>query len=580
MSVAPALSESDRLLLRTARHGNWWLVLLGCASLALAAAEVLLPTAIGNAVDAAIAKAADGEHTTAVWLVACAALVLVIVVSEGAILLSSGTATARATAWLRVTLAGHVIARGPASSSTGDTVSRIVGGTADAGVAPASVVMAATAVIAPVASVVALGLISPWLVVAFIAGFPALAIVLRRFVRDSSDVSVAYQRAQGAIAGRLLDALAGARTIAAAGTQDAERKRILIPLTDLRTHGDAAWRVQARAAAQGMVLVPVMQVVVLAVAGLQLAQHRILPGQLIAASQYAVLAVGVGGTFGQLNRLARARGGGRRVDGLLAQEPVTYGTSQLPRGTGDIRFRKVTVRRDRKAILRDLDLAIPGGLSVAIVGRSGTGKSTLARLAGRLADPDEGEVTLDGCDLRLVSRNALRTAVVYAFERPALFGETPRAAISFGAWQPTDADLLSAAAASTADTFLARLPGGMRAPLDELTLSGGEVQRLGLARAFAHARRARLLILDDATSSLDTATEMQVSEAIARQMRDHTRLIVAHRAATAARADLVAWLDDGRIRALAPHSDLWAETEYRAIFGADAPTALAENGPC
>jgi ATP-binding cassette subfamily B protein len=580
MSVAPALSESDRLLLRTARHGNWWLVLLGCASLALAAAEVLLPTAIGNAVDAAIAKAADGGHTTAVWLVACAALVLVMVVSEGAILLASGTATARATAWLRVTLAGHVIARGPASSSTGDTVSRIVGGTADAGVAPASVVMAATAVIAPVASVVALGLISPWLVVAFIAGFPALAIVLRRFVRDSSDVSVAYQRAQGAIAGRLLDALAGARTIAAAGTQDAERKRILIPLTDLRTHGDAAWRVQARAAAQGMVLVPVMQVVVLAVAGLQLAQHRILPGQLIAASQYAVLAVGVGGTFGQLNRLARARGGGRRVDGLLAQEPVTYGTSQLPRGTGDIRFRKVTVRRDRKAILRDLDLAIPGGLSVAIVGRSGTGKSTLARLAGRLADPDEGEVTLDGCDLRLVSRNALRTAVVYAFERPALFGETPRAAISFGAWQPTDADLLSAAAASTADTFLARLPGGMRAPLDELTLSGGEVQRLGLARAFAHARRARLLILDDATSSLDTATEMQVSEAIARQMRDHTRLIVAHRAATAARADLVAWLDDGRIRALAPHSDLWAETEYRAIFGADAPTALAENGPC
>jgi ATP-binding cassette subfamily B protein len=580
MSVAPALSESDRLLLRTARQGNWWLVLLGCASLALAAAEVLLPTAIGNAVDAAIAKAADGEHTTAAWLVACAALVLVMVVSEGAILLASGTATARATAWLRVTLAGHVIARGPASSSTGDTVSRIVGGTADAGVAPASVVMAATAVIAPVASVVALGLISPWLVVAFIAGFPALAIVLRRFVRDSSDVSVAYQRAQGAIADRLLDALAGARTIAAAGTQDAERKRILIPLTDLRTQGDAAWRVQARAAAQGMVLVPVMQVVVLAVAGLQLAQHRILPGQLIAASQYAVLAVGVGGTFGQLNRLARARGGGRRVDGLLAQEPVTYGTSQLPRGTGDIRFRKVTVRRDRKAILRDLDLAIPGGLSVAIVGRSGTGKSTLARLAGRLADPDEGEVTLDGCDLRLVSRNALRTAVVYAFERPALFGETPRAAISFGAWQPTDADLLSAAAASTADTFLARLPGGMSASLDALTLSGGEVQRLGLARAFAHARRARLLILDDATSSLDTATEMQVSEAIARQMRDHTRLIVAHRAATAARADLVAWLDDGRIRALAPHSDLWAETEYRAIFGADAPTALAEDGPC
>jgi ATP-binding cassette subfamily B protein len=561
------LSEADRLLRRTVRHSGWWLILLATASLALAAAEVLLPAAIGNAVDAAIA---GGGHAATKWLAACASLVVLVIVAGGAIQLATGTATARATAWLRVMLARHLIGRGPESSSTGDTVSRLVGGTADAGAAPASVVMAATAVIAPLASVIALGLIDPWLVVAFVVGFPALALVLRRFVRDSSDVSTAYSRAQGAIAGRLLDALAGARTIAAAGTQELERARILVPLPDLRAHGHDFWRVQARAATQGMVIVPVMQVIVLVVAGLQLAQHRISPGELVAASQYAVLAVGIGAAIGQLNRLGRARGGSRRVAELLTRRPTAYGNRDFPSGPGDLRLRSVTVRRDHDVILRELDLAIPGGLSVAIVGRSGTGKSTLASLAGRLTDPDDGEVTLDGRDLRFVTRNALRTAIVYAFERPALFGDTPEAAIGFGIWSPPDDALTSAASASTAETFLARLPGRMHAPLNELALSGGEVQRLGLARAFAHADRARLLILDDATSSLDTATEMLVSQAISGQLNDRTRLIVAHRAATAARADLVAWLDDGRVRALAPHGDLWADPDYRAIFAADA----------
>jgi ATP-binding cassette subfamily B protein len=111
-----------------------------------------------------------------------------------------------------------------------------------------------------------------------------------------------------------------------------------------------------------------------------------------------------------------------------------------------------------------------------------------------------------------------------------------------------------------------------------LTLSGGEIQRLGLARAFAHAGAARLLILDDATSSLDTVTEMQVSEVVTSRLRGRTRLIVAHRVATAARADLVAWLDNGRIRGLAPHERLWLEPDYRALFGTTQPGAAERAG--
>jgi ATP-binding cassette, subfamily B, bacterial len=232
----------------------------------------------------------------------------------------------------------------------------------------------------------------------------------------------------------------------------------------------------------------------------------------------------------------------------------------------------VTARRDSQTVLSGLDLTVPGSCAVAVVGRSGAGKSTLANLAGRLTDPDEGEITLDGLALPRLTPHALRDAIVYAFDRPVLFGQTPFAVISFGAFQPPRDHVLAAAADSHAAPFLARLPGGLHTPLDHTPLSGGEVQRLGLARAFAHAGRARLLILDDATSSLDTATEMLISQVLTGQMSDRTRLIVAHRATTAARADLVAWLDRGRLRALAPHRELWADPDYRAIFAAEPGT--------
>ena len=218
---------------------------------------------------------------------------------------------------------------------------------------------------------------------------------------------------------------------------------------------------------------------------------------------------------------------------------------------------------------------MPAGAAVALVGRSGAGKSTLAWLAGRLADPDAGTVLLDGTDLREFTKAALREAVVYAFERPELLGDTPGDVIGFGFRRPDDAQVRAAAGQAQAAAFLARLPRQMSTSLDRTPLSGGEVQRLGLARAFAHADAARLLVLDDATSSLDTVTEMLVARAVTDELSGLTRLIVAHRAATAARADLVAWLDGGRIRALAPHAELWADREYRANFAAGGPDGRA-----
>jgi ATP-binding cassette subfamily B protein len=147
-----------------------------------------------------------------------------------------------------------------------------------------------------------------------------------------------------------------------------------------------------------------------------------------------------------------------------------------------------------------------------------------------------------------------------------LLGDTVGEAIGFGPHPLAPRETVAAARAAGADSFVTRLPGGYDTPRAQAPLSGGEVQRLGLARAFAHA--GRLLVLDDATSSLDTVTELHVARALLHDHHGRTRLLVTHRAATAARADLVAWLDSGRLRALAAHTALWSDPAYRALFAA------------
>ncbi|MGH3670267.1 MAG: ATP-binding cassette domain-containing protein, partial [Pseudonocardiaceae bacterium] len=197
----------------------------------------------------------------------------------------------------------------------------------------------------------------------------------------------------------------------------------------------------------------------------------------------------------------------------------------------------------------------------------------LAAVAGRLADPDRGQVLLDGVALPELSSEQLRNAVGFAFERPALVGRTIEEVINFASPGATGERVREAAATARADTFVERLPQGYQTEIASAPLSGGEMQRLGLARAFAHPYR--VLILDDATSSLDAVTERQVGAVLAGGNRRQTRLIIAHRAATAARTDLVAWLDRGRVRSLRPHGELWHNPDYRALFAATPASSSA-----
>ena len=124
--------------------------------------------------------------------------------------------------------------------------------------------------------------------------------------------------------------------------------------------------------------------------------------------------------------------------------------------------------------------------------------------------------------------------------------------------------MTAAARAALADAFIRRMPGGYETPLSDAPMSGGEVQRIGLARAFAHAER--VLVLDDVAASLDTVTEHEIAKALTGAMADRTRILVAHRASTAARGDVVLWLEDGRVKDFAPHHELWRDADYRALF--------------
>ncbi|WP_030931079.1 ABC transporter ATP-binding protein [Streptomyces sp. NRRL S-646] len=554
--------EADRLLLAAARRGGAWVGAIVLTSLLLTGVTIALPAVMGRTLDAVL-----NDRGTAQWMALSGALIFVLVAFDAVDDLVSGVAEARSTAWLRHTLLGHVLASGTRATrrfTAGDLVSRMVGNTARTGNFASGVTWVLVGLVPPLGAIVALALIDFWLCLTFLVGMPLVVLLARSFLRDVSGVNEGYFRVQGTIAARLSDALGGIRTIVAARTVDRETRRVLEPLPELHRHGLGMWRAVARVSARGDLVVPLLVVAVLAVAGLELSQERITPGDVLAASEYAAMAVGIAGVLSSVNQLAQARTTAGRIAEVLAEPPVAYGHERLPEGPGRLEFRQVTVLGTGGPLLRDLSLVVPGGALVAVVGRSGAGKSLLAALAGRLVDPDGGEVLLDGVPLRRLRRDELRRAVAYGFERPVLLGETFADAIGFGARTPCDEELVARARAARADAFIRHMPAGYASRVAETPVSGGEAQRVGLARAFLQARR--VLVLDDVAASLDTVTEHHISQVLTGALADRTRLIVTHRASTAARADLVVWLADGAVRALGTHHTLWADPGYRSTF--------------
>ena len=566
-----AYRAADRLLWQTGRQGGAWVIVVALAAVVTSGGALAFPAVLGHAVDGIVSDGTAGR-----WLAWAAVLVVALVIGSALDVLASGAAIARSTAWLRRTVLRHALALGtrPATPlGPGETATRIVANASEAGRVAPAIVGAGSSLIMGLGGTVALALIDPLLCAAFLAGLPVLLLIVRTFARDASALTTRYLTTQGRIAERLAGAISGARTIAAARTLQREVDRSLAPLPELRRHGMGLWQVNMRVTTQDALLVVMLEIAVIGVAGVLLARGQISAGEMLAAAQYVLLASSLNALTGVVARIMTARAAAQRLVEILEQAPMPYAGGRLPAGRGRLELRGVTVRSSGKPVLDGVDLVVPAGALVAVVGSSGSGKSLLAALVGRLVDPDEGEVLLDGTPLREIDRHELRRAIGYGFARPALFGETVGEAIAFGHDAPPGEQLEEAARAARADDFIRLLPEGYATPLAQAPMSGGETQRMGLARTFAHA--GRVLVLDDVAASLDTVTEHHISGVLTGALGDRTRLIVGHRASTVGRMDAVIWLERGRLRAMAPHHELWQNPDYRVLFEADEPSTPA-----
>jgi len=256
---------------------------------------------------------------------------------------------------------------------------------------------------------------------------------------------------------------------------------------------------------------------------------------------------------------------------LDTESSIASGPTELENPRGHLRFENVSFRfrPDSPDLLRGIDLDLPPGTTLALVGPTGAGKTTLTSLVPRLYDVTGGRVTIDGHDIRDLTLTSLRRAVASAFDDPTLFSMSVRENVTLGRPDATEADVQQALQIAQA-TFANDLPWGLDTRVGEqgMSLSGGQRQRLALARAVL--ARPAVLVLDDTLSALDVHTEALVEEALRRVLAGTTGIVVAHRASTVLLADLVALLEDGRITRVGTHHDLLATVPaYRRLLAAD-----------
>ncbi len=421
-------------------------------------------------------------------------------------------------------------------------------------------------------------LVLDWqLALLILAPLPLLVVGFWRYARRYSTLTKLYQEELGHASGLVEETVAGIRVVKGLGAGAALSQRF----------HDSSERVRERALDVAKVdavflpaleLVPLLdQVLVLWFGGQAVLDGRLTLGEFVAFNAYLVLLVWPLRVLGhRISTVQNAVAAAERIVETLEQEPsVREPSSPLsidpaPHGA-DVRFSGVRFGFDESApVLDGFDLHVEPGASVALVGRTGSGKSTVAALLTRFYDVQAGAVLVDGIDVRELSLAELRKAIALVAEETYLFTDTVRANIAFGRAEATDGEIEAAARAAGAHEFIAELPEGYDTLLGErgYSLSGGQRQRVAIARAIL--ADPDVLVLDDATSSVDATKEHEIRAALRDVMKGRTTIVIAHRPATIALAERVVVLADGRIVEEGTHADLLARSpRYRELLALD-----------
>jgi ABC-type multidrug transport system fused ATPase/permease subunit len=425
---------------------------------------------------------------------------------------------------------------------------------------------------------VAMFALQPLLAALSLAPVPFVILIARRYGHKSRP---AVQEAQQRIAELTADAeenVSGVRVVKAFAQEERQLNRFRHSVQRVFDQQMIATRIQAFYGPLISFLPNIGLAVILLIGGRQVIDGTLSIGQFTAFYAYLLMLISPMRTLGyMLGAAQRATASGARIFQILDRAPRIVSRPDapaLPEGHGRVTFEDVTLRFESSPhpALAGVNLEIEPGSTVALVGAMGSGKTALVSLLPRLYDVSEGSVLIDGADVRSVDLDSLRHEIATVNDDPFLFSASVHDNIAYGRPDASREEVEHAARLAQADDFIQRLPQGYDTRVGErgFTLSGGQRQRVSIARAIV--AQPRILILDDATSSVDASTEQEIKAALREVMQGRTTLVIAHRLSTIALAQEIVVLEDGHVAARGSHDELLERSDlYREIVEKGMP---------
>ena len=427
----------------------------------------------------------------------------------------------------------------------------------------------------------------PILAVVALVPLPFVNLSARRFSHRIHPASIAVQAEQAQLANVVEESVSGVRVIKGFGAEQVQFEKLEKEADDILRESMKAARIRSSFMPAIDVLPALGLVAVLGVGGHRVINGDLTVGDLVAFNVYLTLLIWPLRNIGMIVALGqRAAAALVRINEVMSTKSEISDPTlpmQLPHdeteNLGSVKFDKVVFGYNAEyPVLRNFNLDIQGGESIAIVGATGSGKSTITRLLLRFYDAQSGHVYLDGIDVRKLKLSELRSQIGVVFEDTVLFNDTVRNNIAFAKPHASADEVERAAKLSGAHEFILRLPKGYETVIGErgFSLSGGQRQRIAIARAIV--ANPRVLVLDDATSAVDPSKEGEIREAMKTVMSGRTTIVIAHRPGTIALADRVMLLDEGKVAAIGTHEDLVStNARYREVLANMSADADAES---